>query len=140
MATSGEEFIIGRVATETDYDPSWSTPTWAELGNLLARENIDEFAIVPLGKVYGRQGGKREFGSTSVVVTAADVAGALTAVTEEVMRSGLIAGDANDPSQVFGASAIISLDSRYTNELTERLCRLIHRPEHITGFAIKAIR
>jgi len=137
MAEFKDEHVIGRVASESNYDPNWPTPTWFDLWAYLDEEDIEEFAIIPLGKVGSD---KRDFGSTTAIKTTEDVMNELEALAKELIIQGVFPGKAQNPIDVRAARAIIWLDPEYTGELTRRLCFLMQDPIHITGFAIKKIR
>jgi hypothetical protein len=139
MAIPGQEFVIGHVATESSYDPTWESPTWFDLWNLLEQENIDTFALIPLGKIsYGT----REFGSLQYVTTKDSVMQVLTEYAQEQMQQGLYSGDPNNATDVRAVRAIIWIDPEHSSTLTEKLSqRLLDSGSisHLTGWVIKVI-
>jgi hypothetical protein len=132
-----EEHVIGEVASEGHYSASWPTPTWEELGNFLEDQEETEFVLVPLGKIGSP---KRTFGSTSVIISKEDVSAVLREYTEQLNPRGV--GEIRDDyvARIFGASAIIQSDPSVSAILTERLCGLHQKIEHLTGWAIKPLR
>lgn len=136
MANYGEEYIIGHVSSESNYDESWETPTWFDLWNLLEENNIEKFAITPLGKIGSD---KRSFGSTQVVTTKEDVLAVLREEARSRILAGEFAGSESNADDVKAASAIIWIDPYYSPFLTEKLCFLMEDIVHLTGWAIKAI-
>jgi hypothetical protein len=136
MVKYGEEHVLGHVASESNYDASWETPTWFDLWSLLDAEGIHKFAITPLGLIGSD---KRKFGSTQVVTTVEDVLAALRQEARSRIIAGEFSGDPTNANDVQAASAIIWVDPFYSAPLTERLCGLIENSVHLTGWDIKTI-
>jgi hypothetical protein len=136
MTFPGEEFVIGHVATESSYDPSWDTPTWFDLWSLLDEQSITNFVIVPLGKIGSD---KRAIGSTSVITDKDSVMNVLSEYAKQYMQEINPAGDPNNPPDVRAARAIIWIDPSYSAFLTEDLCFLLNPIVHLTGWAIRVI-
>lgn len=137
MPTYGDEYHIGHVASQKDYDASWSTPTWAEFGDMLQENDVDEFVLIPLGKIGSP---KREFGSTGVHVSFEDMMNVLNKTTRNHMQEVFPGGDPNNSIDVLAASGIIARDSTFSNEMMEELANLKQKIVHLTGIAIKVIR
>jgi hypothetical protein len=132
-----EEYVIGNVASEGHYDPSWPTPTWEELGNYLEDQEETEFVLVPLGKIGSD---KRTFGSKAAPIHKEDVYALLREYAKEHIASIFPGGNASNEGDVFAASATIQGDPSVSPILTERLCGLHQKIEHLTGWAIKPLR
>lgn len=117
-----DEHVLGHVASESEYDPSWEPPTIFDLWNLLEEFQINEFAFTPFGKLGSD---KRLFGSTTVIKQKDDVLAVLQQLADEtgVDRS------------------IIFVDPTYSARFTEIFCNFQSNTiVHLTGWGIKAIR
>jgi hypothetical protein len=132
-----EEHVIGEVASEGHYNPSWPTPTWEELGNFVEDQRETEFVLVPLGKIGSD---KRAFGSKAAPIHKDDIFSALRERAELLYPRGV--GESSDDyaSRLFAASAIMQSDPSHSAALTEKVCALQNKIVHLTGWAIIPIR